>query len=169
MPLASRTARESASAWIVTSAAIALVALAHPASAQTTPPGPPTGLVAAWSGSTITLTWVAPATGGAVTTYVIEAGSAPGVTDYAQFATDSTATRYSQSGVGAGVFYIRILARNDGGTSAASNEVRVRTPVDGNVPLLLVHGFCVDSGTWDAMTVGLQPSARFGTDRKSVV
>jgi len=68
------------------------------------------------------LTWGAPASGDAVTSYIIEAGSGPGLANLANFTTNSTGTSFSASGVGAGTYYVRVRGQNPGGTSAASNE-----------------------------------------------
>jgi hypothetical protein len=88
-------------------------------------PTSPIGLVATVIGSAVTLNWNAPASGDPVTTYVLEAGSSSGAADLANFSTGSTALSYGATGVGAGVYYVRVRAQNAGGTSAASNEVVV--------------------------------------------
>ena len=70
----------------------------------------------------MTLNWGTPASGDPVTTYVIEAGSVPGLANLANFTTNSTATTFSASGIGNGTYYVRVRAQNAGGTSAPSNE-----------------------------------------------
>lgn len=92
------------------------------ASAAATAPSAPQNLTGSATGSSVALTWTAPASGDPVTTYVIEAGSAPGLANLANFATGSTATSFSASGVGAGTYYVRVRAQNGGGVGPASNE-----------------------------------------------
>ena len=85
-------------------------------------PGAPTSLTATASGSSVTLTWTAPAAGDPVQSYTIEAGSTSGASNLANFATGSTATRFSTSGVPNGTYYVRVRASNSAGVSSASNE-----------------------------------------------
>ena len=89
-------------------------------------PAAPSNFSASASGSTVTLHWSAPSSGDAVTSYVIEAGSSPGLANLANFWTLTTSTTFSASGVAAGTYYVRIRATNSGfaggGTSDASNE-----------------------------------------------
>lgn len=94
----------------------------HAVGAAATAPGAPINLSTSSSGSTVTLTWGAPSSGDPVTTYLIEAGSGPGLANLANVTTNNTATSFSASGVGNGTYFIRIRAQNAGGTSAASNE-----------------------------------------------
>jgi uncharacterized repeat protein (TIGR03803 family) len=89
------------------------------------PPGPPSGLAASVSGSTVVVTWAAPGAGGAPTQYVIQAGSSSGQANLANSGTGSTSTQLTANGVPAGVYFVRVLAQNASGTSAPSNEIVV--------------------------------------------
>jgi hypothetical protein len=70
------------------------------------------------------LWWSAPANT-AVTSYLLEAGSAAGLSDLVRFPTGSTATWFSTSGVAPGRYYVRVKAISDTSTSGPSNEVVV--------------------------------------------
>jgi hypothetical protein len=90
-------------------------------------PGPPSALTHAKVGLFVTLTWSAPAAGGAVTSYVIEAGSASGASDLAVIPTGSPAPIIS--GVAPpGRYYVRAKAQNACGLSTPSNEILVTLP-----------------------------------------
>ena len=87
-----------------------------------TAPTTPLNLVATSLGNSVTLSWSAPGAGDPVTSYVIEAGSAPGLANLANFSTGRALTVFGASGVGAGTYYVRVRAANAAGTSAPSNE-----------------------------------------------
>ncbi|MDO8632899.1 MAG: fibronectin type III domain-containing protein [Phycisphaerales bacterium] len=87
-----------------------------------TPPGVPTAFTTSAVGTTVTMTWRAPATGGTPTAYYIASGSSPGLSDLAYFSTGSTATSFSADRVGLGTYYVRVRAANASGTSPESNE-----------------------------------------------
>jgi hypothetical protein len=80
------------------------------------------GLVTRASGSGVTLTWNRSPAGGPPTFYIIEAGSAPGRSDLADFSTGAAAPSFSTSGVGAGTYFVRVRAANAQGVSAPSSE-----------------------------------------------
>jgi predicted phage tail protein len=84
------------------------------------PPRAPRETGATAIGSTVTLNWSAPA--GAVTGYVIEAGSAPGLSNLVVQPIASVTT-VSFSSVPAGTYYVRIRAVNALGRSVASDEL----------------------------------------------
>jgi hypothetical protein len=91
------------------------------------PPPTPSSLSHTKAGDMITLTW-APPTGGEVpTTFVIEAGSAAGQNNVGTFVAPGSATSFQRQAPPA-TYYVRVLARNACGTSAASNEIIVVVP-----------------------------------------
>jgi hypothetical protein len=89
------------------------------------PPNAPTGLTFTRSGSQVTLMWNA-ASGGP-TSYVLEAGSAAGLSNLVSFNTGSTATTFSANAP-PGRYFVRIRAANLNGLSGASNEVIIDVP-----------------------------------------
>lgn len=89
------------------------------------PPYPPSGLAARVTAQTVTLTWTAPTGGGVPQEYVVQAGTASGLSNVATSATGQTATALIAPGVPPGTYYVRVRSRNAAGTSAPSNEVRV--------------------------------------------
>jgi hypothetical protein len=92
------------------------------ATAGAVAPGAPGSLTATSSNNAVTISWSAPASGDPVVSYILEAGSAAGLANLANFNTGSTATSFSQGNVATGTYYVRVRAQNAGGTSAASNE-----------------------------------------------
>jgi hypothetical protein len=91
-------------------------------------PNPPTGLIGFTGGSKISLSWKAPLGGCPPTSYVVEAGSAPGLANLAQGDTGNAQTSYVVPGVSTGVYYVRVRAKNAGGTSFPSNEIVLTVP-----------------------------------------
>jgi hypothetical protein len=85
---------------------------------------PPSGLAASVSGTSVSLTWTAPS-GTAVTSYIVEVGSAPGLSNLASVSTGTTATSFTTAGVESGTYYLRVKAVSAAGTSAASNEAKL--------------------------------------------
>ena len=97
-----------------------------------TNPGAPTGLaIVSITGGTVVLAWTA-ATGGP-TSYVIEAGSAPGLANLANSDLGSPTPALTATGVGPGTYYVRVRARNGCGTSGASNEIIVMIGISGTL------------------------------------
>ena len=88
------------------------------------PPAAPTGVVASSEGNTGRLTWAAPPEGESITNYVIEAGSTPGSNNQGTFVAPATRTTFERE-ASAGVYHVRIFARNACGTSPPSQEVTV--------------------------------------------
>ncbi|MGE3889715.1 MAG: hypothetical protein AB7H81_25100, partial [Vicinamibacterales bacterium] len=89
------------------------------------PPEAPDDLEFSVAGSTVTLTWEGVA---GATSYVVRAGSAPGLSNLAQLNTGNTATTLAVPGVPPGRYYVRAHALNVLGASVASNEVVVVVP-----------------------------------------
>lgn len=86
--------------------------------------GMPINLAASVSGSTVVLSWTAPASGDPVSFYVLEAGSAPGLSNLA-VAAIPVSSSLTVPGVPFGVYYVRIRAGGAAGPGAPSNEVVV--------------------------------------------
>src|SRR5262249_41682169 len=82
----------------------------------------PFNLVATANGANVSLVWSAPVSDEPITGYIIEAGSSPGLANLASFPTGNRSTNFFASGVGAGVYYVRVRAVSASGVSAASNE-----------------------------------------------
>lgn len=91
---------------------------------QSPTPAAPSGLAAAVNQQRVTLTWVAPA-GSVVIGYVVEAGSAPGLTDLAVLPVPASAPTFTTDGVPGGVYYVRVRAQDASAIGPASNEVQV--------------------------------------------
>ena len=92
------------------------------------PPAPPVNLGATVAGSQVSLTWSPgsqPATGPA-THFVLEAGSAPGASNYG--ALPIAASGVVVGGVPPGLYYVRVRAANSTGWSSPSNEIVVQVP-----------------------------------------
>jgi predicted phage tail protein len=85
-------------------------------------PDAPSNLEASGEGSSVVLSWSAPA--GQVSGYVIEAGSAPGRSDVGSLNV-GTATAFGTS-ASPGVYFVRVRAVNAQGVGPASNEIVVK-------------------------------------------
>ena len=88
-------------------------------------PATPTNLAASVSGSTVSLTWTTPA--GAVTSYVLEAGTGAGLANIGA-ATVGAATSFIIPGVPAGAYYVRVRAVSSAGSGAPSQDVLIAIP-----------------------------------------
>ena len=92
------------------------------------PPGQVTNLTFQVGGSDVLLAWNAPTSGGAVTGYVLEGGTAPGLSDLGQFPTGSMIPFVIVSGVPPGTYYVRVRAANGGTLGSPSNEIVIVVP-----------------------------------------
>jgi hypothetical protein len=87
------------------------------------PPGRPFNLEATVTGSSVLLSWAAPTIGTGPFQYVVEVGTAPGLSNI--MVTPTSATSLSAAGVPPGVYYVRTRALGVAGTGPVSNEVAV--------------------------------------------
>src|SRR5262249_31781584 len=115
---------------------------------------------AAVAGNVVTLNWTAPATGDPPTSYLIEAGSAPGRTDIAAFDTGNNAPSLAVFNVPAATYFVRVKAVNGAGTSGPSNEFQL--VVGGAAPCASVSAPTGLSGTVTGSTVTLTWGAPVG-------
>jgi hypothetical protein len=91
------------------------------------PPPAPTSVAHTKAGDMVTITWTPPGGADLPTTYVLEAGSAPGQNNSGTFVTPGTVSSFQRQAP-AGTYYVRVFARNACGTSTASDEVIVTVP-----------------------------------------
>ncbi len=94
-------------------------------------PTAPSNLTATVNGSNVTLSWTASAN--SPTSYVLQAGFAPGDT-VVQASVSGSITSFSASGA-PGTYYVRAIAFNNEGGSAPSNEVVVTLTCAPSAPL----------------------------------
>jgi hypothetical protein len=126
-------------------------------------PGAPTSLVASSSGSSVTLTWSAPTGGGSPTAYIVEAGSAPSLSNLANFSTGNTATSFSAGGVGAGAYYVRVRATNSAGNSGSSNESLLSVGGGCTAPPVAPTGFALTGNSGGTVSFVWNASANATT------
>ena len=81
-------------------------------------PNAPTAVNIAVVATTVTIAWTPATTGGIPQSYVIEAGTAPGLANIAVIPSPGTGTSLVVTGVPQGVYWVRVRARNALGTSA---------------------------------------------------
>ena len=90
----------------------------------------PRGFTVQWVGTTAVLTWTAPAADGAMedrpTSYVLEAGTAPGAADVATVSVGNV-TRI-EANVPTGTYYVRVRAVNDYGDSEPTADLVLVAP-----------------------------------------
>ncbi|MEP7118391.1 MAG: fibronectin type III domain-containing protein, partial [Acidobacteriota bacterium] len=91
-------------------------------------PAHPESLRAAVTGNSVQLSWAAPVSIASVTRYVLDVGSAPGLSNILTGLAVGVDTSFGASGVPPGTYYVRVRAGNYTGLSAPSNEVIVQVP-----------------------------------------
>ena len=84
-------------------------------------PGVPQGFQASVVGRTVTLSWSAPATGGPATSYVLEAGSALGLSNIV--VQPVAGTSFVAGSVPPGRYYLRVRAVNAAGSGPPTGDV----------------------------------------------
>ena len=89
-------------------------------------PTAPTELTASASGTTVAVSWTPPA--GAVTGYVLEAGTSPGLANLISGLALGPAPGLVAQNVPPGTYYLRVRAANGALVSTASNEIVVTVP-----------------------------------------
>jgi len=88
-------------------------------------PGRPTDLTVSKALLTVTIDWAAPTTGGSPTGYLLEIGSAPGLSDRGSFPLPVFPTALTGPLPAIGTYFMRIRAQNAYGTSPPTNAVRL--------------------------------------------
>jgi len=91
-------------------------------------PAAPSSLAAQVSGNAVSLSWGVGGPAATVSRYVLEVGSAPGLSDIFTGLDLGLQTSFAASGVPPGRYYVRVRAGNYTGRSAPSNEVVVQVP-----------------------------------------
>lgn len=90
----------------------------------------PTNLATYLNGTTAVISWDAGVGGGSTSGYILQAGTAPGASNLGQFPFSASTTSLAVP-VGAGTYYLRVFAMNQGGPSAPSNEATLVMPAGG--------------------------------------
>jgi Metallo-peptidase family M12B Reprolysin-like/Bacterial Ig domain len=87
-------------------------------------PGPPAGLTASFSGRTISIVWTAPTTGDPVTNYLLEVGSAPGLSNLLVVPM-GPGLSFVAPGVPDGMYWLRVRGSNAAGLGVPSSDLGV--------------------------------------------
>lgn len=106
-------------------------------------------LSGAVNGTNVTLNWTPASTGPAPATYVVQAGTGPGMSNF--FDGNVGGVRQVSATLGAGRYFVRVRAVNAFGASDASNEVVLNV----GPPVAPVPGAPVLAGTVNGTTVSL--------------
>ena len=124
-------------------------------------PTAPTGLTATAVGFAVQVTWQAPTGGAPATSYLLEAGVAPGTT---AITAATPVTSLFAPGVGRGVYYLRVRGVNAFGIGPASAEFALvvnpdgsATPLPPTAPVAWTAGSRLTM-TWLAPTLGPTPT-----------
>ena len=126
-------------------------------------PAAVSGLSGTLNSGTLALVWSQPGGGCAATSYILQAGSAPGLSNLANFNTGNAATTYVASGVGPSTYYLRVVAVNGNGQSGPSNEILLTglSPVSISDVNLITNGDAeAGPGSFSGDRVGAVPGWR---------
>ena len=88
-------------------------------------PGPPGNFFARAMGHTVSLYWTGSAAGEPATSYTIEAGSAPGLSNLAVLVTGTPASSADVPSVPPGTYWVRVRGSNAAGIGAPSQDVAI--------------------------------------------
>jgi glucose/arabinose dehydrogenase len=97
-------------------------------SATAAAPGVPTNLSANVLGNSVAITWAAPASGAAPTSYLLQAGFTPGGTEVGSIPAASTGLFFPN--VPVGQYFVRVRAVNAAGTSAPTSDLVLNVGCD---------------------------------------
>jgi hypothetical protein len=131
---------------------------------DTQAPSVPAGVSAAASGSTaVALSWTASADNVGVTGYSVYRGTTAGfTTDASSKIADVTGLTYADSGLSAGTYFYRVIAKDAAGnTSAASDAVQVTLVEPAGQPVEVVVPIVDDS-----MAAQIAPTTKYGTSNQ---
>lgn len=123
----------------------------------------PSGFNVRWSGTTANFTWSQPAADSATTEeptdYILEAGSAPGLTDIAEVHVGDV--RSFSAPVPPGAYYVRVRSTNGFGDSDPTEDVLLTPPGTPSAPGQLVATGSAYTVTlrWQAPADGVTPTA----------
>lgn len=85
----------------------------------------PTGLSSSVEGSSVTLAWYPPADASEIESYLLEAGSVPGASDFVPSLPLGLSTMQTFGGLPNGRYFVRVRGTGPGGPTQLSNEVQV--------------------------------------------
>jgi hypothetical protein len=131
--------------------------------ADTTAPSVPTGVSTSVNQSTVTVNWLTSTDNVGVTGYSVYRGTTSGFTanDSSRIG-DVTGTSFTNSGVAAGTWYYRVIARDAAGNASAASaaaSATVATPPGGAVSVQVAP-------TDDAMVYQVAPTTNYGNDQQ---
>lgn len=87
------------------------------------PPHQPTGLTLTASGRTVNFSWTPAANGPPATSYLIQAGGAPGLANLATINTGSSTPSFTVASVPPGTYYVRVIGVNLAGAGTPSENI----------------------------------------------